>query len=74
MDEQSRGREYAGIVQNLASFVDPVECFFTDVLVIDSDNPGATRRRYELLSRLKQLLTKYFDIRELAGQAKRRTA
>jgi glycyl-tRNA synthetase beta chain len=74
MDEQSRGGEYAGIVQSLASFVDPVERFFTDVLVIDGNHPAATRRRYELLSRLEQLLTKYFDIRELAGQAERSTA
>jgi glycyl-tRNA synthetase beta chain len=73
MDEQSHSAAYAGIVTSLARFVDPVEQFFADVLVIDKKNPAATRWRYGLLSRLRDLLTRYFDIRELAGQAKRRS-
>jgi glycyl-tRNA synthetase beta chain len=73
MQEQSEAGAYEEIVQVLARFVEPVERFFTDVLVIDGHNPDATSWRYDLLVRLRRLLTRYFDIRELAGQAERRS-
>ena len=63
---------YDETVQILAEFIDPVERFFTDCLVVDPSQPETTRRRYELLLDLNQLFTKYFDIRELAGEAEGR--
>ena len=60
---------YDEIVHILSEFIDPVEQFFTDCLVIDPSQPETTRRRHELLLELNQLFTKYFDIRELAGEA-----
>jgi glycyl-tRNA synthetase beta chain len=71
MQAQSQAGGYEEIVQSLARFVEPVEQFFTDVLVIDESNPNATIWRYELLAKLRSLLTRYFDVRELAGQAER---
>lgn len=71
MQEQSEAGAYEEIVRSLGRFVEPVERFFTDVLVIDDSNPDATIWRYELLARLRSLLTRYFDVRELAGQAER---
>jgi glycyl-tRNA synthetase beta subunit len=65
-------RCYPEIVESFASLVAPVEKFFQDVLVIDPTDPAATLWRYDLLSDLRGLLTRYFDIRELAGQAERR--
>jgi len=65
-------RDYAAVVDQLARFVEPVEVFFGQVLVLDPDNPQATVHRRELLSRLREALTRYFDLRELAGQADRR--
>ena len=73
MKEQSEAGDYGQVVQTLARFVEPVERFFTDVLVIDGANPRATGWRYRLLVELRDLLTRYFDIRELAGQAERRS-
>lgn len=66
-------KDYAGVVELLAGFIDPVEDFFDHVLVIDKAHAGATVQRFESLRRLGELLTCYFDIRELAGQAARRT-
>jgi glycyl-tRNA synthetase beta chain len=60
---------YDEIVHILSEFINPVEQFFTDCLVIDPEQPATTRRRHELLLELNQLFTKYFDIRELAGEA-----
>ena len=60
------------MIDILAAFVDPVERFFTDVLVLDPKNPKATLQRRELLAQLSGVLTRCFDIRELAGQAERR--
>jgi len=73
MASQADRRCYDEIVRILSEFIDPVERFFVDVLVIDESNPAATCYRYDLLARLSDLLTRYFDIRELAGQAERRT-
>jgi glycyl-tRNA synthetase beta chain len=66
-------RCYDEIVKILSEFIEPVEQFFKDVLVIDESDPLATCSRYELLTRLSDVLTRYFDIRELAGQAERRS-
>lgn len=65
-------RSYDEIVETLATFIDPVERFFTDCLVIDDADAPATRHRIRLLSRIGEQLTLYFDIRELAGEAERR--
>ena len=45
----------------------------TAVTVPFGNQPAATVSRYELLTELQNLLTRYFDIRELAGQAERRS-
>jgi len=66
-------RDYIELIDLLAGFVSPVERFFEDVLVVDPDNSEATRHRGALLQRLRKLLTDCFDIRELAGQAERRS-
>jgi glycyl-tRNA synthetase beta subunit len=72
MQTNAEQKCYDEIVQGLAEFIDPVEQFFTDCLVVDPSEPETTRRRYELLQALNQLFTKYFDIRELAGEAEGR--
>jgi len=72
--EESGSRHYAGIITILSKFIEPVDRFFQDVLVIDPQKPEATLHRRDLLVRLKDVLTRYFDIRELAGQADRRTS
>jgi len=64
--------EYQKVIDILGEFIEPVERFFTDVLVLDPDNPGATLNRKKLLTQLSGVLTRCFDIRELAGQAERR--
>jgi glycyl-tRNA synthetase beta chain len=64
--------DYARIVDVLATFVAPVEQFFDEVLVLDREDPGATLQRRDLLVRLGDVLTRCFDIRELAGEADRR--
>ncbi len=65
-------RGYAAIVEALAEFIDPVERFFVDCLVLDAADPSASASRFGLLVRLRSLLTRYFDVRELAGEAGRR--
>ena len=72
IDDLAAARDYRAVVDALAGFVDPVERFFTDVLVLDPEHPVATLRRGELLAQLKDVLTRCFDIRELAGEADRR--
>jgi len=71
---QSAQRHYAEVIAGLAAFIQPVERFFRDVLVLDPHNPAATLRRQALLARLRAVLTRHFDIRELAGQAEGRIA
>lgn len=66
---RSSARDYAGVLALLAEFIDPVDRFFNDVLLIDPADPAATLWRRDLLARLREQLTRYFDIRELAGQA-----
>jgi glycyl-tRNA synthetase beta chain len=65
-------RAYGAIVDELAGFIDPVERFFIDCLVLDPQHPETSARRLGLLARLRELLTRDFDIRELAGSAGRR--
>jgi glycyl-tRNA synthetase beta chain len=72
--EESGSRHYGSIITILSEFIEPVDRFFQDVLVIDPNKPEATLHRRDLLARLKDVLTRYFDIRELAGQADRRTS
>jgi glycyl-tRNA synthetase beta chain len=67
---EQHGR-YTEVIDVLAEFVRPVDRFFSEVLVIDPAHPEATAHRYDLLARLKNVLTRCFDIRELAGQADR---
>ncbi len=74
MRKSSEAKRYRETVEIIARFIEPVERFFTEVLVIDPEHPEATHYRKELLaSKLKPLLTQYFDIRELAGQAQKRS-
>jgi len=72
MSELEREHRYGEAVDLLAQFVDPVERFFEEVLVLDPSQPQAMLHRRELLVRLRGVLTRCFDIRELAGQADRR--
>ncbi len=72
--ELERARRYGETLDVLAEFVEPVERFFEEVLVLDPSQPRATRHRRELLDGLRGLLTRCYDIRELAGQADRRTS
>jgi glycyl-tRNA synthetase beta subunit len=70
--EHAAEGEYQEVIDILGEFIEPVEQFFTDVLVLDPDDPGATLNRKQLLTELSGVLTRCFDIRELAGQAERR--
>jgi glycyl-tRNA synthetase beta chain len=72
IDTLAGSKDYPGVIDLLADFVEPVAGFFDDVLVIDPDHPSETHHRGEMLGRLGSVLTRYFDIRELAGQADRR--
>jgi glycyl-tRNA synthetase beta subunit len=65
-------QSYAAVVDLLAGYVEPVEQFFVDVLVVDKENPAATLARRDLIQSLHDLLTGCFDLRELAGQATKR--
>jgi glycyl-tRNA synthetase beta subunit len=53
--------------------VEPVSRFFDNVLVVDPKDLTGTYYRHELLSKLGSLLIRYFDIRELPGEADRRS-
>jgi glycyl-tRNA synthetase beta chain len=61
--------DYETTILELAALAEPVTRFFDDVLVIDEDRRNDTHHRSQLVGRLGSLLTRYFDIRELAGQA-----
>lgn len=69
----SAGR-YDEVVDELASLSNPVKDFFDKVLAVDPENRELTWHRGELLGRLRDLLTRYFDITHLAGEAERRAA
>ncbi len=68
----AESKRYDEVIEILSELVDPVDRFFVDVLVVDPGNPRATLYRKELLTRLRGVLTRCFDIRELAGQAEGR--
>lgn len=70
---EATGR-YGEVVDLLARFVQPVDRFFGEVLVIDAAQPEATRFRWAILTKLRSVLTRCFDLRQLAGQADRRVA
>ena len=61
--------DYQSTIRELSALAGPVSEFFDDVLVIDEAKRTDTIYRGELVKRLGSLLTRYFDIRELAGQA-----
>ena len=73
VEQRAESKEYDRVIDSLAEFVAPVARFFDDVLVNDPDRPDETHHRGEMLRRLGAILTRYFDIRELAGQADRRS-
>ncbi len=72
IESEAESKRYDEVIEILSEFVDPVDRFFVDVLVVDPGNPRATLYRKELLTRLRGVLTRCFDIRELAGQAEGR--
>ena len=72
IDERAKSHAYDQVIDSLAEFVEPVDRFFRDVLVIDPEHPDDTYHRREMLVRLGGVLTRFFDIRQLAGQADRR--
>jgi glycyl-tRNA synthetase beta subunit len=61
--------DYGTALLELAALAIPVSKFFDEVLVIDPEHRDDTHHRKALVDRLATLLTLYFDIRELAGQA-----
>jgi glycyl-tRNA synthetase beta subunit len=61
--------DYTTTILELSALAGPVSKFFDDVLVIDEGRRDDTHHRSQLVGRLGSLLTRYFDIRELAGQA-----
>jgi glycyl-tRNA synthetase beta chain len=69
--EEVRSGNAAGVVDVLSRFVEPVERFFDEALVIDPASPQNTRSRLRLLQRLESTLTGHFDLRELPGAADR---
>lgn len=64
--------DYVRVAAVLARFVQPVEAFFRDVLVLDPGDLDATRARLTLLSNVHEVLTRYFDLTELPGEAGRK--
>ena len=68
----SKASDFKRVVDLLAGLIPAVAKFFDDVLVLDPNDPGATRARCELLARVRTTVTRDFDIRELAGQAEAR--
>jgi glycyl-tRNA synthetase beta chain len=66
-------RSYLDIAMQLKSLAGPVDQFFKDALVIDESDLTRTHARLKALDRLQHdALTKYFDLRQLAGEADRR--
>ena len=69
VDGAAAAGDYETAVRELSALAHPVSKFFDDVLVIDESQRNDTHHRSQLVGRLGSLLTRYFDIRELAGQA-----
>ena len=67
--EASQAGDFPAVVDQLGRLVDPVAKFFDDVLVLDPKSPAATLWRCDLLAKVRTVITRDFDIRELAGQA-----
>lgn len=72
IERASREGDYVRVASLLAQFVEPVEAFFQQVLVLDPDDLDATRHRLGLMSKLHEVLTRYFDLTELPGEAGRK--
>jgi len=65
----SEAGDFPAVVDQLGELVGPVAKFFDDVLVLDPKSPAATLWRCDLLAKVRGVITRDFDIRELAGQA-----
>jgi len=65
----SAANDFPAVIDHLVRLIAPVATFFDDVLVLDATNREATSWRCELLARIRDTVTRDFDIRELAGQA-----
>ena len=65
----SQSNDFRAVIDHLGGLVEPVAKFFDDVLVLDPEDPEATRWRCDLLAAIRATVTRDFDIRELAGQA-----
>ncbi len=72
IEHAAAAHQYEKVVALLSEFVIPVDRFFEKVLVMNPDDLDATQSRLGLLKRLHGVLTRYFDLRELAGEAARR--
>jgi len=72
IDARSREHDYKGVVEALAGLIRPVDELFERALVIDPDNPRSTAHRLRLLHELADVLTRYFDISQLSGEAETR--
>ncbi len=74
LESAAAAADYAAVVDLLAETVEPVDRFFEQALVIDPEQPRQTAHRLRVLQRLRSdVLTRYFDINELSGEADRRT-
>jgi glycyl-tRNA synthetase beta chain len=71
VDELAAAKRYDEVIESLAGFLGPVARFFDDVLVMDEQDLDATYHRCEMLARLQDVLTRYFDLRQLPGEAER---
>jgi glycyl-tRNA synthetase beta chain len=69
VEKAAEAGDYRAAISELSALATPVSKFFEDVLVIDETQRNDTHHRSQLVGRLGSLLTRYFDIRELAGQA-----
>jgi len=72
MERASNEKDYIRVVELLAAFTEPVEAFFEQVLVLDPENLQATKSRLDLMGRVHAVLTRYFDLTKLPGEAPRR--
>lgn len=65
----ARADDYPAVVARLSALTPAVARFFEDVLVLDARDRNATHYRASLLGHLRSLLTSYFDLTQLAGEA-----
>lgn len=71
--DASEANDFRRVLSSLVEYVEPIARFFEDILVLDREDMNATVARHRLLEDVKATLTHDFDIRELAGQADRRS-